>query len=94
MPPTQEISARPLDPRLLQLQGISRASVEAHHRLYQGYVAKRNEILGHLATVDLGSANGVPSSAALRFVTYAAWCLSWWISIVRASMCGSSASNA
>ena len=46
MPPTQEISARPLDPRLLQLYGISRASVEAHYRLYQGYVAKRNEILG------------------------------------------------
>ena len=44
----EEISARPLDPRLLQLSGISRASVEAHHRLYQGYVVKRNEILGLL----------------------------------------------
>ena len=61
MPPTQEISARPLDPRLLQLSGISRASVEAHHRLYQGYVAKRNEILGALEGVDLGSANQVYS---------------------------------
>ena len=61
MPPIQEISARPLDPRLLQLQGISRASVEAHYRLYQGYVAKRNEILGTLDGVDLGGANQVYS---------------------------------
>ena len=61
MPPTQEISARPLDPRLLRLQGISRASVEAHYRLYQGYVAKRNEILGTLDGVDLGGANQVYS---------------------------------
>ena len=30
-----------------------------------------------------------PSSAALRLSTYAWWCLPWWISIVRASMCGS-----
>jgi Fe-Mn family superoxide dismutase len=61
MAPTQEISPRPLDPRLLQLSGISRASVEAHHRLYQGYVAKRNEILAALAEVDLGTANQVYS---------------------------------
>ena len=62
MPPTEEISPRPLDPRLLQLSGISRASVEAHYRLYQGYVAKRNEILGLLDGVDLGSANQVYSA--------------------------------
>jgi Fe-Mn family superoxide dismutase len=61
MPSFEEISARPLDPRLLQLSGISRASVEAHHRLYQGYVAKRNEILGRLAGVDLAAANQVYS---------------------------------
>ena len=57
----EEISARPLDPRLLQLSGISRASVEAHFRLYEGYVAKRNEILGLLVGVDLGRANQVSS---------------------------------
>ena len=61
MPPFEEISARPLDPRLLQLSGISRASVEAHHRLYQGYVAKRNEILGLLSGVDHEKANQVYS---------------------------------
>jgi superoxide dismutase, Fe-Mn family len=57
----QEISARELKPALLELDGISRTSVEAHYRLYQGYVSKRNEILGKLAAVDLGAANQVYS---------------------------------
>jgi Fe-Mn family superoxide dismutase len=35
--------------------------VEAHHRLYQGYVSKRNEILRRLQTVDLSGANQVYS---------------------------------
>jgi superoxide dismutase, Fe-Mn family len=61
MPTFEEISARPLDPRLLQLSGISRASVEAHYRLYQGYVAKRNEILSLLSGVDHEKANQVYS---------------------------------
>ena len=56
-----EVSARPLDPRLLQLSGISRATIEAHYRLYQGYVAKRNEILGMLEGVDAEKANQVHS---------------------------------
>ena len=57
MPTYTEITPRELRPALLQLEGISRASIEAHYRLYQGYVAKRNEILGKLRDVDLGSAN-------------------------------------
>jgi len=57
----EEITARELKPGLLELDGISRESVEAHYKLYQGYVAKRNEILGKLAQVDLGSANQVYS---------------------------------
>jgi superoxide dismutase, Fe-Mn family len=57
----EEIAPRPLDPRLLRLNGISRASVEAHYRLYQGYVAKRNEVLGRLAGVDREAANQVYS---------------------------------
>ena len=61
MPSFEEISPRSLDPRLLQLSGISRASIEAHYRLYQGYVAKRNEILAALAGVDLSKANQVYS---------------------------------
>jgi Fe-Mn family superoxide dismutase len=57
----EEITARELKPQLFELDRISRASVEAHYKLYQGYVAKRNEILGKLADVDLGSANQVYS---------------------------------
>ena len=36
-------------------------TVDAHFRLYQGYVAKRNEILGRLADVDLDAGNQVYS---------------------------------
>ena len=57
----EEITARALKPSLLELDGISRESVEAHYKLYQGYVAKRNEILGKLADVDLSAANQVYS---------------------------------
>ena len=38
----EEITPRELKPALLQLDGISRVTMEAHHRLYQGYVSKRN----------------------------------------------------
>ncbi|HEV2901648.1 MAG TPA: Fe-Mn family superoxide dismutase [Gaiellaceae bacterium] len=57
----EEITARELKPRLYELDGISRESVEAHYKLYQGYVAKRNEILGKLEGVDLSAANQVYS---------------------------------
>jgi superoxide dismutase, Fe-Mn family len=57
----EEIVARALKPRLYELDGISRESVEAHYKLYEGYVAKRNEILGKLGEVDLSSANQVYS---------------------------------
>ena len=42
----EQIVARELKPGLLELDGISRETVEAHYKLYQGYVNKRNEILG------------------------------------------------
>ncbi len=61
MPTHTDITPRELKPTLLELEGISRASIEAHYRLYQGYVAKRNEILGKLETVDRSSANQVYS---------------------------------
>src|SRR5436190_3681276 len=57
----EEITARELKPQLLELDGISREAVEAHYKLYQGYVAKRNGILGKLGGVDLSSANQVYS---------------------------------
>jgi Fe-Mn family superoxide dismutase len=57
----EEITPRELKPELHELDGISRATIEAHYKLYQGYVSKRNEILGKLAEVDPASANQVYS---------------------------------
>ena len=57
----EEIAARELKPALLELDGISREAVEAHYKLYDGYVNKRNEIMAKLAEVDLASANQVYS---------------------------------
>jgi superoxide dismutase, Fe-Mn family len=57
----EEITPRELKPALYELDGISRETVEAHYKLYQGYVAKRNEILAALDGVDLASANQVYS---------------------------------
>jgi superoxide dismutase, Fe-Mn family len=57
----EEIAARELKPSLFELDGISRAAVEAHYRLYEGYVAKRNEILSKLDGIDLSAANQVYS---------------------------------
>jgi Fe-Mn family superoxide dismutase len=56
-----EITPRQLEPALLELDGISRESVEAHYKLYEGYVNKRNEILGKLGGVDVSGANQVYS---------------------------------
>src|ERR671932_564576 len=50
----EEIAARELKPSLYELDGISRATIEAHYKLYEGYVNKRNEILGRLDGVRLG----------------------------------------
>ena len=57
----EEIAARDLKQELYDMDGISRASVEAHYKLYQGYVNKRNEILGKLGEVDASAANQVYS---------------------------------
>ena len=54
-----EVRPRELKRALYELDGISRTTIEAHYRLYQGYVAKRNEILGRLEDVDLDAANQV-----------------------------------
>jgi superoxide dismutase, Fe-Mn family len=57
----EEITPRQLKPALLELDGISRESVEAHYKLYEGYVNKRNEIIGKLGEADLAAANQVYS---------------------------------
>ena len=60
----EEIRPRELKPALLELDGISRASVEAHYKLYQGYVNKRNEILGKLGSADrIGEGDHAPRDA-------------------------------
>ena len=60
-PAFEEIARRELKPTLLELDGISREAVEAHYKLYEGYISKRNEILGKLADVDLAAGNQVYS---------------------------------
>jgi len=57
----EEIAPRPLRSEAYELDGISRASIEAHYKLYVGYVNKRNEILGRLADADPAAANQVYS---------------------------------
>jgi superoxide dismutase, Fe-Mn family len=57
----EEITARELKPALHELEGISRETIDAHYKLYQGYVNKRNEILGKLAGADPSAANQVYS---------------------------------
>src|SRR5438094_7757115 len=57
----EEITARELKPELYELDGISRATIEAHYKLYEGYVNKRNEILQRLDGVDPAGANQVYS---------------------------------
>jgi superoxide dismutase, Fe-Mn family len=57
----EEITPRQLKPALLELDGISRETVEAHYKLYEGYVNKRNEIMGKLSELDLAAANQVYS---------------------------------
>jgi superoxide dismutase, Fe-Mn family len=57
----EALVARDLKPALLELDGISRETVEAHYKLYEGYINKRNEIMEKLAEIDLASANQVYS---------------------------------
>src|ERR671937_714689 len=57
----EEITARELKPAVLELDGISRETIEAHYKLYEGYVNKRNEIMGKLAEIELEAANQVYS---------------------------------
>jgi superoxide dismutase, Fe-Mn family len=57
----EEIVARELKPALLELDGISRETIQAHYKLYEGYINKRNEIMEKLAEIDLSAANQVYS---------------------------------
>ncbi len=50
--PYERIIPRELKPALLELDGISRVSVRAHYRIYEGFVSQRNELLARLAKLD------------------------------------------
>jgi len=52
-----EVTAVPLNPRLFEMDGISKRQIEEHSTLYQGYVAKTNEIRAKLEGVDRSKAN-------------------------------------
>ena len=43
------------------LDGISEEQLKQHHKLYEGYIKKLNEIQGKLQSADLASANGTYS---------------------------------
>lgn len=52
LPAPPPISAKTFASISATLDGISKATMEAHYRLYQGYVNKTNEIRQKLATAD------------------------------------------
>jgi Fe-Mn family superoxide dismutase len=55
--------AQDFGPAILELDGISKKTVEEHLKLYNGYVNKSNEIIEKLAKVELSTANQVFSDA-------------------------------
>jgi Fe-Mn family superoxide dismutase len=66
LPPYQAVAPRPLQPRLLELDGISAVAMRAHHRLYENQIRSRNELLsrlgrssGDLRALKLGLADAV-----------------------------------
>ncbi|MCB1060515.1 MAG: superoxide dismutase [Calditrichaeota bacterium] len=54
-------SAKDFGPKILELDGISKKTVEEHLKLYNGYVNKTNEVLEKLAAHDGSGANQVYS---------------------------------
>jgi superoxide dismutase, Fe-Mn family len=54
-----KIAAKQFKAYTVELDGISKATMDAHYTLYQGYVNKTNEIREKLEAVDLASANQI-----------------------------------
>lgn len=59
-------SAKPLKPKLFELDGISKKTMEEHYKLYEGYVKKANEIWGKLAAMDPDPAAANPTYSEIR----------------------------
>lgn len=54
-------AAKDFGQHILELDGISKKTVEEHLKLYNGYVNKSNEVMDKLAKADLATANQVYS---------------------------------
>jgi len=50
----------------VELDGISKRTMEEHYKLYQGYVNKANEILDKLASLDKDPAKANPTYSEIR----------------------------
>ena len=61
----EEITPRELKPALLELDGISRETIEAHYKLYQGYVeqAERDPRQARPASISRAPTRSTRSSA-------------------------------
>lgn len=51
------ITPKKFSPAIFKMEGISEKTIRNHLKLYEGYVAKTNEIMEKLKNVDLSSAN-------------------------------------
>ena len=63
---THKFTARPLAPQTLEMEGISKKTMEEHFKLYQGYVNKANEILEKLEGVDRDPAKANQTFSDIR----------------------------
>lgn len=57
MKKVEKIEAKQLKPVTLEMDVISRKTMEEHYKLYQGYVNKYNEVMGKLPQADPAAGN-------------------------------------
>ncbi|HVP39491.1 MAG TPA: Fe-Mn family superoxide dismutase [Candidatus Saccharimonadales bacterium] len=67
---THPFAAVPLKPATLEMEGISRRTMEEHFKLYQGYVNKANEILQKLESLDRDPAKANQTYSDLRVLKH------------------------
>ncbi len=56
-----QLTAKPYKAGIMEMEGISKRTMEEHYKLYQGYINKTNEIRTKLETADQKTANQVYS---------------------------------
>ena len=54
-----QLAAKPYKAGIMEMEGISKRTMEEHYKLYQGYINKTNEIRTKLETADQKTANQV-----------------------------------